>query len=411
MDMTGIAATDIQAAGFSPERIGKIGTVMQRFVDRGVLPGLITVVARHGKIAHLECFGVTDIESQTPMRPDAIFRIYSMTKPITAVATMMLVEDGLIQLNDPVCRYIPAFKDTKVFVRHTEQGVELADLQRDITVHDLLTHTAGLSYGFFDDTPVDEMYRQARLMTNSDPMPLTLEAMVTRLASLPLVHQPGTVWRYSVAHDVLGHLISVVAGMPFDQFLSERVFTPLGMADTGFYVPDDKLSRLVTLYSATASGAFIKAPKTSIWRDPKRAPSGGGGLVSTAADYLRFAQMLLNGGVLDGVRLLSRKSVALMTRNHLSAGMLPFAVDARYPELGYGYGLGVGVLMNAAEAEELAGEGMYYWSGAAKTRWWNDPSEDLIGLMMAQVLTPTRLPEVEAIKTVFRTLVYQAIED
>jgi CubicO group peptidase (beta-lactamase class C family) len=396
--------------GFSSARLSKIRTVMQRFVDRQVVPGMITLLARHGEVAHLECFGVMDVKAQSPMRPDAIFRVYSMTKPITSVATMMLIEDGLVQLNDPVAQYVPAFGQAKVFVRHTEKGDELADLQRDITIHDLLTHTAGLSYGFFDDTPVDEMYRQARLHGPSVPMLVPLEEMASRLASLPLVHQPGRVWRYSMADDLLGYLVGVVSGQPFARFLAERIFKPLAMLDSAFYVSDDRLDRLVTLYSATPSGALIAAPQASIWRDPTAPPSGGGGLMSTAADYLRFAQMLLNGGSLDGVRLLSRKTVELMTRNHLPASMLPFAVNARYPQLGYGYGLGVGVLMSAPQAGELTSEGAYYWNGAAKTRWWNDPKEDLVGLMMVQVLTPATLPTIEAISSTFRTLVYQALD-
>ena len=395
------------SVGFSSARLGKIRPYMQGHVERNAVPGLITLIARHGKVAHCECFGQMDVEANKPMRPDAIFRIYSMTKPITCAALLMLFEDGLFQLADPVSAFIPAFKDTKAFVRRTESGVELAGLQRPIAIHDLLTHTAGLSYGFHQDTPVDDLYRQT-LPRERDRTPLG-EA-IEKLARLPLVSQPGTVWRYSYAHDVIGHLISVLSGLSFPDFLSQRVFRPLGMVDTGFFVPRDKLERLAALYTGVAGGGLklVDAPTTSEWADPDVTPSGGGGLLSTISDYLRFAQMLLNGGVLDGVRLLGRKTVALMTRNHLPTGMLPFAVDPVKPWPGFGYGLGVGVLINAAEAEELASDGTYGWNGAASTRWWNDPKEDLIGLMMIQTLRGDLLPQ---IGQAFRVLAYQAIEE
>jgi CubicO group peptidase (beta-lactamase class C family) len=391
----------------SAARLGRIGAYLQRHVERTSAPGVITLIARHGKIAHMECCGMMDMEAGKPMRPDAIFRIYSMSKPITCAALLMLFEEGLFQLTDPVSAFIPAFKDTKVFVRRTEGGVEVTDLKRPISIHDLLTHTSGLSYGFNQDTPVDDIYRTS-LPRERDREPLG--QAIDRLATMPLVSQPGTVWRYSFAHDVIGHLVSVVSGMSFPDFLRTRIFGPLGMADTGFHVPPEKIERLTALYSGVPGGKLVTvdAPATTKWADPLITPSGGGGLLSTAADYLRFAQMLLNGGTLDGVRLLGRKTVALMTRNHLAADLLPYAVSPGQPRWGWGYGLGVGVLMNAAEAEELASDGMYHWNGAASTRWWNDPQEGLVGLMMVQTLRGDLLPQ---IGQAFRVLAYQAIEE
>ena len=399
--------TTPQSVGLSAARLGRIDSFMQGHVDRRTVPGLITLVARHGKVAHCRCFGLMDAEAGASMRMDAIFRIYSMTKPITCAALLMLFEEGLFQLTDPVSAFIPAFKDTKVFVRNTATGTELADLKRPISIHDIFTHTSGLSYGFEQDTPVDELYRRA-LPGKRTRTPLS-EA-TNNLARLPLVFQPGTAWRYSYAHDVVGHLVSVLSGMTFPHFLEERVFRPLGMVDTGFFVPPTKLDRLAALYSGTPAGglALVDSPAKSEWVDPEITPSGGGGLLSTISDYLRFAQMLLNGGALDGVRLLSRKTVELMTRNHLPSSMLPFAVTPGKPLPGFGYGLGVGVLMNAADAEELASDGMYQWNGAASTRWWNDPKEDLIGLMMIQTLRGDLLPQ---IGQAFGVLTYQAIDD
>ncbi len=239
---------------------------------------------------------------------------------------------------------------------------------------------------------------------------MPLAKFINRLATLPLAFQPGTGWRYSLSHDVVGYLVQVISGMPFERFLDERIFQPLGMVDAGFVVPPHKADRLSALYMATADKGLTlqDAPATSEWRKPKRMPSGGGGLVSTAADYLRFAQMLLNGGVLDGERLLSRKTIELMTRNHLPASLLPYSIDPGKPRPGFGYGLGVGVLMNGAEANELMSDGSYQWNGAASTRWWNDPKEQLVGIMMTQLMRSDLRPP---FAQVFRNLVYQAVDD
>jgi CubicO group peptidase (beta-lactamase class C family) len=390
-----------EKVGFSSERLSRINAAMQRCVDEGGYAGILTMVARRGQIAHLDCFGMMDAEAGKPMQPDAIFRIYSMSKPVTSVAVMMLYEEGHFQLNTPVSEFIPGFKDTQVFVQETESGMELADPEQEMTIHHLLTHTSGLSYGFHEDTPIDALYREARQEIGGDA---TLEKVVETLSTLPLVFQPGQGWRYSFSTDVLGYVVQVISGQPFDGFLQQRIFEPLGMVDTGFYAPPEKIDRLAALYEMSDEGELklLKTPATE-YADPPAFLSGGGGLVSTAHDYVRFAQMLLNGGELDGVCLLGRKTVELMAANHLPDPLLPFAVSPGDPALGYGFGLGWKVMLDPARAGILGSRGMYGWGGAASTEFWVDPQEEVIGLIMAQLM-PYR-PLVEP----FQVLVYQAL--
>ena len=333
--------------------------------------------------------------------------MFSMSKPITSVALMMLFEEGRFVLGEPVSKYIPAFQDLKVYAGTTEAGVELADLERAITIRDLLTHTSGLGYSLLEDSPVEDMYRAAEIFDPSIVLQVSLPEMIHRLTELPLAHQPGTAWRYSIAHDVIGHLISVLADLPFDVFLKERIFQPLGMDDTGFSVPGDKLDRFAALYDGTDPDelALIDVPAaTSSFASADVHPSGGGGLLSTAADYLRFAQMLLNGGDLNGARLLGRKTVARMTTNHLPDELLPVHLAEPWP--GVGYGLGFGVVTDETQRPMLASRGEYGWPGAAGTRFWVDPQEELIGLAMPQVRF-LGMP----VGAVFQNLVYQAIID
>jgi CubicO group peptidase (beta-lactamase class C family) len=396
-----------EEVGLSSARLQRLRTVMQGYVDQGKVAGLITMVARRGKVAHFECFGMMDIEAGKPMRPDTIFRIYSMTKPITCVALMMLFEEGRFLLNDPVSKFIPQFADLKVFVEATETGVVVADLERQITIRDLLTHAAGLSYGFFEDTPVEDMYRAAGILSPLVLLQVSLPEIIQRLTKLPLAHQPGTHWRYSLAHDVVGYLISVIADKPFDVFLQERVFKPLDMQDAGFFVPDEKLDRLAALYGPGEGGKLnlVDKPATSPFLNPDITPSGGAGLVSTTSDYLRFAQMMLDGGELDGTRLLSRKTIELMTMNHLRDELLPmhFGPDTMP---GMGYGLGFGICLDVAQSGILGSEGCFRWFGAAATCFWVDRTEELVGLMMPQFFFGE-----EPIGGLFQNLVYQAIVD
>jgi CubicO group peptidase (beta-lactamase class C family) len=392
-----------EEVGMSSARLDRIRPVMQSYVDENVIAGVITLVARHGKVAHLECIGMMDIEADKPMQRDTIFRIYSMTKPITCVAMMMLLEEGRFQLYDPVAKYIPEFADLKVLVEKTEKGIAVTDLEREITMRDLFTHTAGLGYGLFEDSPVEDLYRASPLSS----WQLSLPDMVQEIAKLPLAHQPGTVWRYSIAHDVLGYLIGVVTGTPFDSFLQDRVFKPLGMADTGFYVPQEKADRFAAMYTTGDTGelTLLEAPATSPRLNSAITPSGGGGLVSTTFDYLRFAQMLLDGGELNGSRLLGRKTVELMTTNHLPSGLLPIHAGTD-PIRGYGYGLGVGVKVDVAQTGMLGTNGSYGWRGTAGTFFWVDPKEALIGLIMPQFVGLE-----EPVSDGFVNLAYQAIID
>jgi CubicO group peptidase (beta-lactamase class C family) len=389
--------------GCSPARLKRIGTAMQRYVDDDKIAGILAMVARRGQVVYSECFGMMDIEANKSMQFDTLFRIYSMTKPITSVAVMMLYEEGHFQLGDPILRFIPGFEDVKVLVKETESGLELANLEREITIWHLLTHTSGLSYGFDENDPVDKMY-QKRIWRVLEQKPNTmLEQMIQELAWLPLAHQPGSAWRYSMATDVLGYLVQVVSGMPFGDFLKQRVFEPLGMVDTDFYVPQDKIERFAANYGPGEKGGLkvIDAPATSQFAKPTRHPSGGGGLVSTASDYVRFAQMLLNQGELDGVRLLGRKTIELMTMNHLPDEFHPFEDPSR------GFGLGVGVLTDVARSQTLGSVGTYGWGGAANTIFWIDPQEELIGLLMLQFMPNNTYPVVPD----FRVLVYQSIVD
>jgi CubicO group peptidase (beta-lactamase class C family) len=317
---------------------------------------------------------------------------------------MMLYEEGYFQLNTPVSEFIPGFKDTKVFVRETESGPELADMEQEITIHHLLTHTSGLSYGFHEDTPVDALYREVRQNLGEGA---TLEKIVEALSGLPLAFQPGQGWRYSFSTDVLGCVVQVVSGQPFDVFLQQRIFEPLGMVDTGFYVPAEKIDRLAALYGRSEEGELrlMETPATGRYAKPSVFLSGGGGLVSTVHDYVRFAQMLLNGGQLDGVRLLGRKTVELMMMNHLPEALLPFAVNPGEFSWGYGFGLGGKVMMDPARAGILGSRGEYSWSGAASTGFWADSQEKVVGLVMTQLM-PYQ-PLVNAL----RVLVYQALVD
>ena len=396
----GLAKAKPEEVGLSSARLKRVNKVMQGYVDENKLVGLVTVVARRGKVAHFECFGTMDIESNKAMRPDTIFRIYSMSKPITSVAMMMLYEEGYFQLNDPVSKFIPEFKEVKVFVKKSEEGVEVAELKRQITIRDLLAHTSGLAYGLGKDTPVDEMYQEAKMLKWDE----TLEEKVGRLVKLPLANQPGSAWRYSISVDVLSRLVEVISGRRFDVFLEERIFGPLGMEDTGFYVPEEEIGRFAELYKR-GKNDDLERNDTLYWGDFSKQPwflSGGGGLVSTASDYMRFCQMMLNGGELDGVRLLSRKSVELMTANHLTKELIRQGSMTK----GHGFGLGFAVLMDVAQSEALGSEGEYSWGGAASTGFWIDPEEELIGILMTQFM-----PYNGRFTKEFKVLTYQAIVD
>jgi CubicO group peptidase (beta-lactamase class C family) len=396
--------------GFSAARLNKIGETMQRLVDQGLLAGMTTMIARRGLVFHYECHGMMDLESGKTMQPDAIFRIYSMTKPITSVAVMMLYEEGLFQLDDPVTKFIPEFNRLRVLSSVSDSGAELTELDREITIRHLLTHTSGLGYGLFEDSPIEDMIRASNLVDPILVLRNSLEETIRSVVEIPLAHQPGTGWRYSLATDVLGYLISVISDIPFDLYLEQKVFKPLGMNDTAFYVPSEKIERFTAMYGMGLEGDFMlfDAPETSPFLNPDYHPSGGAGLLSTTADYYRFAQMLLNGGELDGVRLIGPKTIELMTANHLPDDLIPIRLGPT-PVPGHGFGLGVRVLVDPAQFGVLGSAGEYGWGGAASTYFWIDPKEELIGILMPQFLPASLLPV--PLREIFKNLTYQALVD
>ena len=396
-----------EAVGMSAERLNQINHKLQRYVDRDQVSGFVTLVARDSEVIHLESCGYRDAETRLPMERDTIFRIYSMTKPITSIALMMLYERGKFQLAEPVSRYIPAYGKTKVLSGYGYMGPKLVPQNPPMTIHHLLTHTAGLSYGFHYDTPIDDMYRASILRSET----ATLEEKITGMAELPLRFQPGTAWNYSIATDVCGYLVQLLGDMPFEEFLDEYIFRPLGMVDTAFYVASEKLDRFAKLYQHNIQdGSFHEyegAPHIP-WHDytlPACAPSGGGGLVSTISDYWQFANMLLNEGELGDTRIIGRKTLEFMTLNHLKPELLPMAIGiARIP--GRGFGLGFDVVMDPAQTGVLNSVGNYGWSGAAATNFWVDPQERLVGIIMTQLMDNMLLFQQD-----FRALTYQALID
>jgi CubicO group peptidase (beta-lactamase class C family) len=393
----GLPTVKPELAGFSSGRLDRIKPVMQRYVDENKLPGLITMVARQGKIVHFEKYGMMDQDK--PMQMNTIFRIASMSKPVTSVAVMILYEKGYFQLDDPVAKYIPEFKNLKVFSSKDKDGLHLEDLKRPMTIRDLLTHTSGLTYGFFGNTVVDTMYRKANLWGG------TLKDMIQKLSEIPLLYQPGTKWNYSFSTDVLGYLVEVVSGKSFDVFLKENIFSPLKMTDTGFNVPKEKINRCSAIYGISDNKGIkvISKPDTSQISRPAKLFSGGGGLFSTAGDYLIFAQMLLNKGEVNGVRLLGTKTVDFMTENHLDEGLVHF--ESNHP--GLGFGLGFSVVMDVPKTQTLGSAGAYGWSGIYNTYFSIDPKEKLICILMTQFSPFAYYP----VNREFNVLVYQAIVD
>ncbi len=398
-------------AGLSSERLEGIASAIQRSIDDGRIAGGVALVARHGKIAYLKAVGMADRDAKKPMRTDTIFRICSMTKPVTSVAAMMLYEEGRFMLNQPVSDFIPEFKNMKVLdppypQDKTSPPGALVAAKRPITIRHLLTHTSGLTYG---GPRLGKVYRDAGINGGLIQNEGTIGDAMKKLALQPLLFQPGDVWEYSLADDVLGYLVEVVSGMPLDKFFQERIFKPLGMKDTYFFLPDQKLPRLATAYTYYPEKGLRPIPDQQVVKDgdsaysadyPYRGPrtyfSGGGGLCSTAEDYYRFCQMMLNGGQLNGVRLLSRKSVELMSQNHVE-GKREAA----------GYGLGFGVYSEPRHLTELGSLGSYYWGGFYYTAFVIDPKEDLVAIFMGQLHPSGGLNlDAQAIR-----LAYQAIKD
>lgn len=401
-----------EEVGLSSSRLALIGEHWQRYVDAGKLAGVLTLVARRGRVAYLDARGHLELERRRPVGPDSVFRIYSMTKPITSVGLMMLYERGRFQLDDPVHRFIPSWEFLRVFVAGNHPVFRTAPVERPMTIRDLLTHTSGLTYGFLEQTNVDAAYRKLGVADRTRPG-YTLRDMVETLAGLPLVFSPGTRWNYSVSTDVVGHLIEVISGQRLDAYLREHVLGPLGMEDTGFVVGDGQVPRLAANYERQADGSLrlIDDPARSQYRECSFF-SGGGGLLSTAPDYLRFASLLRGRGELDGVRLLGRKTVELMTTNHLPGGreLTELAQAGMFTETAYGgmgFGLGFSIMQSPARAQILGTPGEYAWGGAASTAFWIDPAEDLIVILMTQLMPSSSYP----LRRELRVLSYAALVD
>lgn len=392
-----------EAVGLLPERLEQVGRWLQAEIDGRKIPGAVLLIARQGKVAYFESFGRRDASSDVPMARDAIFRIYSMTKPIASVAAMMLVEDGRLALDDPVARYIPEFASVTVGVETPGQAgagatLERVPARRPMTVHDLLRHTSGLTYGFFGDTPVKRAYRAAGVDPDAND---SLSAFASRLAGLPLHFQPGSTWDYGVSTDLLGRVIEVAGGMPLSQFLKTRLLDPLGMKDTSFYVTEParqaRLAEPLPDDRVLGIGAVIGNPRVA-----RRAESAGGGMVSTATDYARFALMLRNGGELGGRRILGPRTVEFMTSDHLGSAIA--RTPLYLPGPGYGFGLGFAVRTATGEASAPGAPGEFYWGGAAGTYFWVDPRNDLVVVFMIQ--SPRQRA---AYRTILRNMVYAAI--
>jgi CubicO group peptidase (beta-lactamase class C family) len=398
-----------ETVGFSSERLQRLDAGMKAIVDDKQLAGIVTLVARHGHIVQQTTYGHQDLASNAPMRQDSIFRIYSMSKPITGVAMMMLYEEGKWKPSDPISRYIPEFKDLKVFTGLDKDGKPTLEAPKHApTMGELMSHTAGFTYGYFGSTPVDKMYMQANPLSAG-----SLEEFIDRMAALPLAYQPGEGWIYSVSVDIQGYLVEKLSGQSFPEFLRTRIFEPLGMKDTAFFVPENRLSRLATTYTWNgASNGLAPMPRDPAVSKAPGLPSGGGGLYSTAGDYLRFAQMLLNGGELDGVRLLAPSTVNLMRTNHVPEALKngKFGIGNYRMQDGFGFGYDVAIYEEPHKLGNTTGAGTYLWDGIAGTWFWIDPTNDVLFIGMIQRWGGAG-PSVPNIEDLSRQLTLQALVD
>ena len=394
-----------ESVGFAPGALDKMDGGMQAIVDQKHLAGVVTLVARKGKVVQHKAYGFQDLEKQTPMRLDTIARIYSMTKPVTGVAMMMLYEEGKWQPSDPIAKHIPEFKDLKVFAGEKDGMIVLEDPEHPPTMGELMSHSAGFTYGAFGNTPVDQLYRK------SNPLGApSLQEMITGLATMPLLYQPGTRWVYSVAVDIQGYLVEKLSGKPFPEFLRTRLFEPLGMVDTAFYVPAEKLSRVATIYAYDkTTAALAPAPGEVTVTSPPGLPSGGGGLYGTAADYFRFAQMLLNGGEFNGKRLLKQTTVDMMRTNVLSEQALnsKSGVGQAQFSAAQGFGYDFAVVLDPAAAKRQVGRNSYWWWGIAGTWFWIDPTNDVIFVGIIQ--RRGGVPGAASHEDVSRRVIYEAL--
>jgi CubicO group peptidase (beta-lactamase class C family) len=407
IDMTPVKP---ESVGFSTERLERLHALMQQAMEQKQIAGIVTILARHGKVVDYRAYGVPDLTSAAPIRKDAIFRDFSMTKPVTGVAMMILSEQGKWLPSDPISKYIPEFAHLKVFKGVDADGkMILVDPDHAPTMRELMTHTAGFTYGFFGDTPIDKMYRDSNLLASKN-----LQDFIEKLAKIPLLYQPGKGWTYSMSMDIEGYIVEKLSGQSLPDFFRDHIYQPLGMRDAGFYVPADKRSRFVTLYRSDPNGQLIadaSASRRSGDYDVQPSmPSGGGGMVSTAEDYYRFAQMLENGGELDGKRILSAATVKLMTSNHVPAELLTgqYGIGYQVMRPGFGYGYNCAVVFDPPEANLPEGKGTFFWDGAAGTWFWVDPTNDVVFVGMIQRMLGPLSPNLEYES---RSAVYGALID
>ncbi|HEX3666456.1 MAG TPA: serine hydrolase domain-containing protein [Rhizomicrobium sp.] len=403
--------TRLETLGFSPARLARIDRFLkEQYIETGKLAGAILAIARRGEIVHQSVAGLADRERGVPMRDDTIFRLYSMTKPLTSIAFMMLVEEGLVTLNDPVHAFIPAWRDLGVFTSGVPGSFQTRRPANAMRIVDLLRHTSGLTYGFQMRSNVDAAYRHHDIGAVEGDVPLA--QMIELLATLPLEFSPGDAWNYSVSTDVLGYLIGIISGIPFERYMRTRLLDPLGMHDTDFFVPETKQARLAACYAMNAAGESVlyDDPATSRFRTPPCFISGGGGLVGTAADYLRFCHMLLNGGAANGHRFLAPRSLKFMTMNHLPGGRelteLSRSMFSEAIYSGLGFGLGFAVVVDRAKTMMPGNVGEYFWGGVASTTFWIDSLDEIAVVLLTQLIPSSAWP----IRQQLRALVYGAME-
>lgn len=407
---TDIVVVKPESVGFSSERLERLHAAMQREIEeKKSMAGAVTLLARHGKVVDFRAYGKKDLASGAPMTTDTIFRVFSMTKVVTGVAMMILYEQGKWNPQDPISKYIPEFANLKVFKGVDGNGkVLVEDPIHPPTMHELMTHTAGFTYGLFGDSPVDKAYQAQGVMASTN-----LQEMIDKVAKIPLLYQPGTKWVYSVSMDIQGYIIEKLSSQSLPDFMHDHIFVPLKMKDSGFYVPEEKWNRFATLYAENNKGELTAAPAITgaglgDYKSEPTMPSGGGGMVSTAKDYMRFAQMLLNGGELDGVRILAPGTVQLMSSNHLAPKLMTgeFSIGPETIRPGMGWGYDCAVFTDPAAADEIVGKGTFFWIGAADTWFWIDPTNDIVFVGMTQHQIGPNQPNVEQIS---RPAVYQAL--
>jgi len=406
-----------EAAGFVPSKLKRIDALLNEAVEKHQIAGSVALLIRKGQVGYLHAAGLRDVEARAPMTSDTLFRIASMTKPITSVAVMMLVDEGKLQVTDPVSKYLPEFKGVQVVAPRKgseKDAPATVPAERDVTIHDLLTHTSGMCYrGFLTPPPLVDFYRRADIHDGISQSPLSLEENVKRIARLPLAHQPGKGWTYGLNTDVLGRVVEVVSGQNLDVFFKERIFKPLGMKDTAFVVPPEKKARLAALYKTGEDGKIARVGEDPVktgeliysasfpYRGPHAYLSGGGGLISTVPDYARFLRMLQGGGKLDGVRLLKADTVKLMTTNQV--GKLFPGAGVHGDRFGYGFG----IVSEEGKARSPASVGTYSWGGIFYTLFWVDPRQEMIGVLMTQVFLPGHL----SLQADFQKRAYEALAE